>query len=406
MAASKSHPPSPPPRDKASVPPVVKKIRAGMGDVESESVEVWSDDDYRSATGLLSILREDGVADASALPAIEAATLREIYRGMVRIRIIDDRLIALQRQGRVGFYAEARGQEASVIGSVAALEPDDFVVPAHRELGAALYRGLPLRSFVAQLLGNANDISKGRQMPVHPGAPRALNYLPPSSCVATQLPQATGIAWAAKILKKKTVVIGYLGEGGTSAEDFHAGMNFAAVFRVPVVFLCQNNQWAISTPAAAQSASVTFAVKALAYGMPGVRVDGNDVFAVYAATRDAVERARRGDGPTMIEAVTYRLGAHSTSDDPSRYREDLTAEWTRKDPISRLRTWMLAQKIFDEAADVALRAAVEQEVKEAIEAEESVGPPPLDSLIEDVFAEPTAALREQLADLKRIRAKR
>jgi pyruvate dehydrogenase E1 component alpha subunit len=405
MAASKSHPPSPP-RDKAPAPAVVKKIRAGMGDVESESVEVWSDDDYRRATGLLSILREDGVADASALPTIEAATLREIYRGMVRIRIIDDRLIALQRQGRVGFYAEARGQEASVIGSVAALAPDDFVVPAHRELGAALYRGLPLRSFVAQLLGNANDISKGRQMPVHPGAPRALNYLPPSSCVATQLPQATGIAWAAKILKKKTVVIGYLGEGGTSAEDFHAGVNFAAVFRVPVVFLCQNNQWAISTPAAAQSASETFAVKALAYGMPGVRVDGNDVFAVYAATRDAVERARRGDGPTMIEAVTYRLGAHSTSDDPSRYREDLTAEWTRKDPISRLRTWLLAQKIIDEAADVALRAAVEQEVKEAIEAEESVGPPPLDSLIEDVFAEPTAALREQLADLKRIRGKR
>jgi TPP-dependent pyruvate/acetoin dehydrogenase alpha subunit len=243
-------------------------------------------------------------------------------------------------------------------------------------------------------------------MPVHPSAPRALNYLPPSSCVATQLPQATGIAWAAKILKKKTVVIGYLGEGGTSAEDFHSGVNFAAVYRTPVVFLCQNNQWAISTPAAAQSASETFAVKALAYGLPGVRVDGNDVFAVYAATHEAVERARRGDGPTLIEAVTYRLGAHSTADDPSRYREDRSAEWTRKDPIARLRTWLVAQKILDEAADAALHAAVEQEVKEAVEAEEQVGPPSLDSMIEDVFSEPTAALREQLADLKRVRGKK
>jgi TPP-dependent pyruvate/acetoin dehydrogenase alpha subunit len=242
-------------------------------------------------------------------------------------------------------------------------------------------------------------------MPVHPGSLRALNYLPPSSCVATQLPHATGIAWAAKILKKKTVVIGYLGEGATSAEDFHAGLNFAAVYRTPVVFLCQNNQWAISTPAALQTASVTFAVKALAYGMPGVRVDGNDVFAVYAATREAVDRARRGEGPTLIEAVTYRLGAHSTADDPSRYREDLTQDWTRRDPIARLRTWLLAHKMLDEADDSALRAAVEQEVKEALEAEEPVGPPALATLIEDVFAEPTAALREQLAELQRIRAK-
>jgi pyruvate dehydrogenase E1 component alpha subunit/2-oxoisovalerate dehydrogenase E1 component alpha subunit len=377
-----------------------------MGDVESDFVEVWSDEDQARATGLLSILREDGTADAKAVPALDAAALREIYRGMVRIRIIDERLMALQRQGRIGFYAEARGQEAAVIGAVAALAADDFVVPAHRELGAVLYRGLPLRSFIAQLYGNANDIARGRQMPVHPGAPRSLNYLPPSSCVATQLPQATGIAWAAKILKKKTVVLGYLGEGGTSAEDFHAGMNFAAVYCTPVVFLCQNNQWAISTPASTQSASETFAIKALAYGMPGVRVDGNDVFAVYAATRAAVDRARSGGGPTLIEAVTYRLGAHSTSDDPTRYRADQTEEWTRKDPIGRFSAWLLASGTLDQAADAALRAAIEEELREAIDAEENVGPPPVESLIEDVFAEPTTALREQLADLQRIRAKR
>jgi pyruvate dehydrogenase E1 component alpha subunit len=410
MAASKSHPPRtagdlPETLPDKLPPPAQKKLRAGMGDLDAEFVEVWSDEDYRRATGLLRVLGDDGRADPAVMPRVEPQRLLDIYAGMVRIRMVDDRLMTMQRQGRIGFYAEARGQEASVVGSVAALEPDDFVVPAHRELGAALYRGLPLRSFIAQLLGNAHDISKGRQMPVHPGTPRALNYLPPSSCVATQLPQATGIAWAAKILKKKTVVLGYLGEGGTSAEDFHAGMNFAAVYRTPVVFLCQNNQWAISTPASAQTASETFAIKALAYGMPGVRVDGNDALAVYAATQEAVERARRGDGPTLIETVTYRLGAHSTSDDPSRYREDLTVEWTAKDPIGRFRAWLTSEQILDEKADAELRESVEAELKEAIAIEESVGPPPLESLIEDVFAEPTAALREQLADLLRIRAK-
>src|SRR5581483_3129477 len=382
MAASKSRPPQMP-RGEATPPPPPAKIRAGMGDVESDFVEVWSDEDQARATGLSSILREDGTADAKTVPALDAAALREIYRGMARIRIIDERLMALQRQGRIGFYAEARGQEAAVIGAVAALAADDFVVPAHRELGAVLYRGLPLRSFIAQLFGNANDIARGRQMPVHPGAPRSLNYLPPSSCVATQLPQATGVAWAAKILKKKIVVLGYLGEGGTSAEDFHAGVNLAAVYHTPVVFLCQNNQWAISTPAGAQSASETFAIKALAYGMPGIRVDGNDVFAVYSAAKAAVDRARAGGGPTLIEAVTYRLGAHSTSDDPARYRADATDEWTRKDPIRRFNAWLLASGTLDEAADAALRAAIEEELREAIDAEEQVGPPPIESLIED-----------------------
>jgi TPP-dependent pyruvate/acetoin dehydrogenase alpha subunit len=431
MAASKSRPPEMPGRTTGAPPDVsvdidmdtnkdkdrdkgpgraapARKIRAGMGDVESETVEVWTDEDYRRATGLLRILDEDGKADPaelSRLPALQPERLMAIYQAMVRIRTVDERLMAMQRQGRIGFYAEARGQEAAVIGSVAAMEPDDFVVPAHRELGGALYRGLPLRAFIAQLFGNANDIAKGRQMPVHPGTPRALNFLPPSSCVATQLPQATGIAWAAKLMKKKTVVLGYLGEGATSAEDFHTGMNFAAVYRTPAVFLCQNNQWAISTPASAQTASETFAVKALAYGMPGVRVDGNDVLAVHAATREAVDRARRGEGPTLIEAVTYRLGAHSSSDDPSRYREDRSDEWTRRDPITRFKAWLSSRKILDDAQDAALREATEAEIREAVAAEEGAPPPSIDTLIEDVFAEPTAALREQLADLKRVRNK-
>ncbi|HXI57034.1 MAG TPA: thiamine pyrophosphate-dependent dehydrogenase E1 component subunit alpha [Polyangia bacterium] len=409
MAASKSTPPPPPSTRVATPPPVpaapASKIRAGMGDVESEMIEVWSDADHRRAVELWTILSPEGVVvDRASVPALQPAQLIKIYQGMLRIRLIDERLVNLQRQGRIGFYAEARGQEASIIGAVAAMAPEDFVVPAHREYGAALYRGLALRSFIAQLYGNANDISRGRQMPGHVSAPRALNFLTPSSCVATQLPHATGIAWAAKKRGKNIVVLAYLGEGATSAEDFHAGLNFAAVYHTPVVFLCENNQWAISTPASQQTASASFAVKGLAYGMPGVRVDGNDALAVYAATKEAVDRARQGGGPTLIEAVTCRMGAHSTSDDPSRYRDDAAmATWTAKDPLTRLRTWLGAEKILDDKADAALRASIEGELQEAIAAEENVGPPPPESLIADVFAQPTQALQDQLADLMRLR---
>jgi pyruvate dehydrogenase E1 component alpha subunit len=407
MAASKSTPPSLP--GKLAPPPKpARKIRAGMGDVESPFVEVWSDEDHRRATGLLALLAPDGsVADRAALPALEAPALREMHSGMLRMRLLDDKMLNLQRQGRIGFYAEARGQEAAVIGAVAAISPEDYVVPAHREVGAALYRGLAMRTVVAQIYGNANDISKGRQMPAHPAAPRALNFIPPSSCVATQLPHATGIAWAVKMQKKRLAVLAYLGEGATSAEDFHAAVNFAAVYAAPVVFLCENNQWAISTPASLQTASETFAVKALAYGMPGVRVDGNDIFAVYAAVHEAAERARRGEGPTLIEAVTYRMGPHSTADDPTRYRGPADdAPWRQKDPLARFATFLAREKVLDASAEAALRDTIEHEIQDAIAAEEGAGPPPLRSLIEDVFARPTPALEEQLAELERVRGKR
>jgi pyruvate dehydrogenase E1 component alpha subunit/2-oxoisovalerate dehydrogenase E1 component alpha subunit len=384
----------------------LSKIRAGMGDVEAPSVEVWSDEDEARATGLLQILAPDGTLVGKA-PDLEPAFLRELHRGMLRVRVLDEKMLLLQRQGRIGFYAEARGQEAAVIGGVAALEARDYVVPAHRELGAALYRGLPVASVVAQLLGNADDVARGRQMPVHQAAPRALNFIPPSSCVATQLPHAAGLAWAAKMRNDPVVVLAYLGEGATSAEDFHAGVNFAAVYHVPAVFLCENNQWAISTPASRQTASRTFAIKALAYGMPGVRVDGNDVLAVHAAVREAVARARAGGGPTLIEAVTYRVGPHSTSDDPHRYRSAADeAGWSEKDPLPRFAAWLGATGVLDAAGVAAQRAAVEGEIAAAVEAEEPVGPPPLRSLIENVYARPPAALEEQLADLERVRAER
>jgi pyruvate dehydrogenase E1 component alpha subunit/2-oxoisovalerate dehydrogenase E1 component alpha subunit len=380
------------------------KIRAGMGDVESDAVEVWSDEDQARATGLFQILGPDGQLTGAA-PKLDAEALRELHRGMLRARVLDEKMMHLQRQGRIHFYAESRGQEAAVVGAVAALEARDWVVPAHREIAAALYRGLPLRSVVAQLYGNANDIGKGRQMPVHPAAPRELRFVPPSSCVATQLPHAAGLAWAAKMRKDPVVVLAYLGEGATSAEDFHSGVNFAAVYHVPAVFLCENNQWAISTPVSRQTASETFAVKALAYGMPGVRVDGNDVLAVYATVRDAAARARAGGGPTLVEAVTYRMGAHSSSDDPTRYRpEGDDAAWRDRDPLARFATWLAATGVLDAAGVAAQRAAVEAEIKEAVDAEESVPPPPLRTLIENVYARPPEALEEQLRDLERVRS--
>jgi pyruvate dehydrogenase E1 component alpha subunit/2-oxoisovalerate dehydrogenase E1 component alpha subunit len=350
--------------------------------------------------GLLQILPESGVADPTRVPRLSADEVRRIYRGMVTIRVMDERLLAMQRQGRIGFYGEARGQEAAIIGAAAALQKNDWLVPALREAGAAIFRGLTLREYVAQIFGNANDVARGRQLPCHPGT-RAARYVTMSSCIATQLPHAVGLAWAARLRKDPIVVLGCLGDGATSEEDFHVAANFAGVYKVPVVFFCQNNQWAISTPCTQQTASRTFAVKALAYGFPGVRCDGNDVLAVYSAVRDAVERARRGDGPTLVEALTYRVSAHSSSDDPTRYRDETVTEaWKKKDPIARLQRFLVQQGLLDEAADQKIYADVDAEVRDAIAAEEPVGPPPLASLIEDVFAEVPAHLREQLSELE------
>jgi pyruvate dehydrogenase E1 component alpha subunit/2-oxoisovalerate dehydrogenase E1 component alpha subunit len=319
---------------------------------------------------------------------------------MVTIRVMDERLLAMQRQGRIGFYGEAKGQEAAVIGPAAALGPDDWQVPALRDAGAAIFRGLTMRQYVAQIFGNANDVAKGRQLPCHPGT-RTAHYVTMSSCIATQIPHAVGMAWAARIRKDPVVVLGCMGDGATSEEDFHVAANFAGVVKAPLVLFCANNQWAISTPSTRQTASPTFAIKALAYGLPGIRVDGNDVLAVYAVVKDAVERARRGDGATFIEALTYRVSAHSSSDDPTRYRDEAVTEaWKQKDPIARFRRYLVEQGWLDDAADKKLHEELDAEVRDAIAIEEPVKPPPLRSLVEDVFAEVPAFLEEQLAELE------
>ncbi|MCS6914746.1 MAG: thiamine pyrophosphate-dependent enzyme [Myxococcales bacterium] len=353
------------------------------------------------ALQLRQILNEEGEADAGAVAALGLGRqeLLRLYRGMLLIRVMDERLMSLQRQGRIGFYGEARGQEATIIGTAAALGERDYIVPALREAGAAIFRGLPLRLYIAQILGNANDVCKGHQMPCHPGT-RAARYVTMSSCVGTQLPHATGMAYAMRLTGDEAIVVGYLGDGATAQADFHVALNFAGVWRVPVVFVCQNNQWAISTPVTLQSAAPTLAHRAVAYGMPWARVDGNDVLACYAVMREARMRALAGGGPTFIEALTYRMGAHSSSDDPSRYRdESVTEAWRSKDPLRRVERLLERMGILDAAGVAALRASLDDEVRETVAAEEQVGPPPLRSLVEDVFHAVPPHLEEQLAEL-------
>jgi pyruvate dehydrogenase E1 component alpha subunit/2-oxoisovalerate dehydrogenase E1 component alpha subunit len=372
---------------------------------EDEWITCWSPEEEAAATGLFQILDEEGRADPLRVPKLSLAELRQIYTGMLRSRLLDQRLLPLQRQGRIGFYIGATGQEAGVIAGAHALSPEDWFVPGLRETSAGLYRGMPLATHVAQMFGNANDVTGGRQMPCHSGT-RQSHHIVMSSCVSSQLPHATGLAMAARLRGDKVVTLGYCGDGGTSEEDFHVGLNFAAVFKVPVVFVCQNNQWAISTPLSLQTASPTIAQKGLAYGLPSRRVDGNDIFAMYVAIKEAVDRARAGGGPAFIEALTYRLGAHSSSDDPTRYRsDDEPAEWRKKDPLERFRKWLFAQGIYTPESEAALAAAIEAEIREVVAVQEAAPPPPLTSLIGDVYAQPTWNLREQMADLERVRNK-
>ncbi|HZJ62953.1 MAG TPA: thiamine pyrophosphate-dependent enzyme [Kofleriaceae bacterium] len=354
------------------------------------------------ARGLYQLVREDGTpVDETALDWVDRALARKLFQGMVRIRITDARMMALQRQGRIGFYGEVTGQEAAVVGSAAVSEPQDWIVPALREAGVGLFRGMTLDSYIAQIFGNAEDPSKGRQLPCHP-CDRAHNYVVMSSCVSTQIPHAVGIAMAMKIAGDRgKVCFGYMGDGGTSEGDFHVALNFAGVSRAPCVLICQNNQWAISTPGHVQTAAESIALKGAGYGVEGLRADGNDALAVYRVVKHAADKARRGDGPTFIELLTYRVSAHSSSDDPSRYRDEAVTEiWKgERDPIRRLEIFLGRRGWLAAGEREAMSQQIEAEVRDAIARQEAVGPPALETLIDDVFEHPTQRLREQLAEL-------
>jgi pyruvate dehydrogenase E1 component alpha subunit len=375
--------------------PRAARSRADAGAPEPEPPVAPSGPDFP----LYTVLREDGTADPGEV-RLSREELLGLYRWMVLNRQLDERMITLQRQGRIGFYIGSIGEEATIIGSAAGMLERDWIFPCYREHGAALLRGMPLVTFMCDLLGNAGDAMKGRQMPCHEAwAPGRFTSI--SSPIATQVPQAVGAAWAARIRREDMVAITYFGEGATSANDFHTGVNFAAVAKVPVVFVCRNNGWAISVPREKQTASETIAQKAIAYGIRGERVDGNDLLAVWNATRRARERAAKGEGPTLLECVTYRVEGHSTSDDPRAYRPpELVEPWRKKDPILRLRKFLAGQGFLDEAADARLQESVRDELLRALkEAEAFAAKPPIESLFEDVYAEPLRQQREQLLEL-------
>ena len=344
---------------------------------------------------LLTVLDLEGRADPETDPKLDVSLVRRIYEAMVRTRIVDARLLKLQRQGRIGFHVGSEGEEAAIIASAAAMRDQDWLFPCYREIGAALYRGYPLQAYVDNMYGNVNDLAKGRQMPDHVTA-RDVHFGSVTAPIGTQITQAVGFAWAAKIKRQGIVSASYFGDGATSSNDFHAGLNFAGVFQVPTLFLLRNNGWAISVPSEQQTHSRTYADKGLAYGVPGVRCDGNDALAVYAIVHAAVERALRGEGPTLVEMVTHRIGAHSSSDDPTAYRDaGELEEQQKRDPVRRLRAYLERQRAFSEADQVALEERVQAELTACIEKAEAASGPSIASMFEDVFEHTPRHLLEQ-----------
>ena len=334
----------------------------------------------------LSILDSDGNLDTALEPKLAADDLRSLYRAMVLGRRLDERMVRLQRQGRIGTFAPIKGQEASQMGSAFTLRRTDWMVPSFRETTAMIWRGSPIEKLLIFFAGHLEGGQPGRDQ----------HDLPITIPVATQLPHAVGLAYAAQYRGDDVVVMAYFGDGATSEGDFHEAMNFAGVWHVPVVFVCQNNQWAISVPLKKQTHSRTIAQKALAYGLPGIQVDGNDVLAVYAAAHEAVDRARAGDGPTLIECVTYRLGVHTTADDPTKYRADEeVAMWEQKDPLTRFRTYLEKRNLFE----AGLEQQVDEDIAEAVRRFESAPPADPLTMFDHVYAELPPDLKAQRAEM-------
>lgn len=348
-----------------------------------------------SQVEIQTVLGADGRADPAHDPRLEPALVQRIYEAMLRTRVLDDRMLALQRQGRVSFHVGCRGEEAAILGSAAALRETDWIFPCYRELGALLWRGFPLQDYVDNMFGNADDQVQGRQMPDHVTGKR-YRYASVSSPIGTQIMHAVGFAWAAKLKREKLVTAVYFGDGATSTPDFHTGLNFAGVFKVPTVFLCRNNRWAISVPSDKQTASASFAAKAVAYGLKGVRVDGNDALAVYRSVRDALDRLERGEGATLIELMTYRLGGHSTSDDPKAYRgTDEVEQWNKVDPLLRLRRHLEQLGVWSDKHERAYVEKLDAEIKRCVDSAEKKPAPELRTMFDGVYAERPWHLDEQ-----------
>lgn len=343
------------------------------------------------------VLDDDGrTISGSRFQEVSKELALKMYSEMVTLQVMDTIFFEAQRQGRISFYLTSHGEEAINIASAAALTIDDIVLPQYREPGVLLWRGFTLQEFANQCFGNKLDYGKGRQMPIHYGSNR-LNYFTVSSPIATQLPHAVGAAYSLKMDKKDACAITYFGDGGTSEGDFHAALNFAAVMEAPVIFFCRNNGWAISTPTSEQFRSDGAVIRGQAYGMRSIRVDGNDALAVYSAVHTAREMAIKEGRPILVEALTYRVGHHSTSDDSTKYRPvDEIEHWrTARDPISRYRKWVQGNGWWCDEDESELRNNVRQELLKAIQVAERMPKPPLAELFTDVYDEVPSNLREQ-----------
>ena len=346
-------------------------------------------------TDPLKVIDADGGVDGYD-PGLSEEELLHCYRTMLRVRAFDEICLKLQRAGRIGFSIPNRGVEATQVGAASAIRKTDWLFPSYRDFGMALYHGVEPVEMMHNMFGNARDGAKGRQMPVHFSFVDPIKFYSISSPIGTHLPQAVGAAFAMKERGEDTVALCSFGDGGTSSLGFHSGLNFAGVWKAPVVFLCQNNQWAISCPSDEQTASDGFAVKGTAYGVPGVVVDGNDLLAVRKAVMEAVEVARAGDGPTLIEARTFRMGGHSTSDDPTKYvPADLLEEWAAKDPLKRFEKYLEAAGLWTPEVGEALAGEASEEAAAAGREAEAVPKPGIETIFSDVYAELPAHLRRQ-----------
>ena len=347
-------------------------------------------DAFSATIKYMQIMDENGSLDQQLMPNdLNDQELVEFYKMMNLARNLDAKALSLQRQGKLATYAPLVGEEATQIGSAMAMRQNDFAVPNFRQHGVYIARGLPLEQFFVYWKGYEEGAAIDKK----------LNMTPVIVPVATQMSHAAGIAFAKKYMKEDSVVVAYVGDGGTSEGDFYESINFAGVFKVPLVVIIENNQWAISVPRAEQTAAQTLAQKAIAAGIDSIQVDGNDVVAVYKATRDAIESARSGK-PYVIECLTYRMSMHTTSDDPTKYREDSEVEaWKKRDPIARLGAYLRAKGLWDDAKESALKDEQLKKIDEALAKADEFKPDP-DSIFKNVYSQMSEALEEQLKNAK------
>lgn len=344
------------------------------------------------AISYVQVLDENGkVVDKDLVPDLKDEQLRELMKRMVFTRILDQRAIKLTRQGRLGFYAPVSGQEASMIGSEFATQKDDFLLPGYRDIPESLFHGYPLWQLFLY--------SRGHQLGGK--VPDDVHVMPPQIIIGAQIVQTPGVALAFKLRGEKRVAVTYTGDGGTSQGDFYEGMNFAGAMKLPAIFFVQNNQYAISVPREKQTAAETLAQKAVAAGIPGVQVDGMDILGVYSVMRQAVDRARAGEGPTMIEAVTFRYGPHTMSgDDPTRYRtKETEASWEQRDPLVRFRNYLVEKNLWSEEEEEKVIEEAKDTITEALKQADAAEKMTVVGFIDTMFETPTNELKRQRAEL-------